>query len=91
MNIPIIVESHEGQFVASLVGTPNVSAVEQTRAMAISSVKNKIQRSIESGELIFLDFDSAGLSGFAGKYKNDPTLRDICDQAYKQRDEDRGR
>ena len=31
----------------------------------------------------------AGVSTLAGKYKDDPTLREICDEAYKQRDAER--
>lgn len=88
MTFPILVESHEGHFVASLAGTPKVCAVEQTRSQAISSLKNKIHQSIESGELLFLELDTGGLSSLAGKYNSDPTLRDICEEAYQQRDED---
>jgi hypothetical protein len=29
-----------------------------------------------------------GLSGLFGKYRDDPTLRDICDAAYQERDAD---
>ena len=43
--------------------------------------------SIESGELLFIDIGAAGLSDIAGKYESDPTLQDICNEAYRQRDE----
>lgn len=91
MNVPILIESHEGQFAASLVGTSKVKAVEQSRSLAISSLRNKIHQSIKSGELLFLDIDATGLSNIVGKYESDPTLRDICNEAYKKRDEDRSR
>lgn len=88
MTFPILVESHEGQFVASLVGTSNVRVVEPTRSQAISSLKIKIRQSLESGELFLLELDSVGLSNLAGKYESDPTLRDICEEAYQIREEE---
>ncbi len=88
MTFPISVESHDGQFIASLVGTSNVRAVESTHSQAISSLKVKIHQSIESGELYLLELDTVGISNLAGKYEADPTLRDICDNAYKKRNEE---
>jgi hypothetical protein len=29
-----------------------------------------------------------GLAGLFGRYRDDPTLRDICDAAYQERDAD---
>ena len=29
-----------------------------------------------------------GLAGLFGKFRDDPTLREICEQAYKERDAD---
>ena len=88
MTFPVLVESHNGQFVASLVGTSNVRAVESTRSQAISSLKAKIHQSIESGELFFLELDTVGISSLAGKYESDPTLRDIYEDAYEKRDKE---
>ncbi len=34
-----------------------------------------------------IDIDATGLSDIAGKYESDPTLQDICNEAYRQRDE----
>ena len=88
MTFPVLVETYDGQFVASLVGTSKVRVVEPTRSQAISSLKTKIHQSIEAGELFFLELDTVGISKLAGKYESDPTLRDICDEAYKKRDEE---
>ena len=88
MTFPVLVELNEGRFQASLVGSSNIFAIEESRSQAISSLEAKIHQRIESGDLLFLNIDNIGISSIAGKYKSDPTLRDICDNAYAQRDED---
>jgi hypothetical protein len=86
MTFPIFIEARNGHFTASLVGAPGLSVVESTRALAIAALKMEIQQRIEIGELIPLEFESIGVSNLAGKYSADPTLREICEQAYQLRD-----
>ena len=43
---------------------------------------------VDQGELINLEIGRKGLAGLFGKYRDDPTLQDICDEAYKERDAD---
>jgi len=88
MTFPVLVESEDGRFVASLVGVPNLRAAEPTRSQAILSLKTKINQNAETGRLLFLELDAPGISTLAGKYRSDPTLRDICEEAYKKRDEE---
>jgi hypothetical protein len=89
MTFPILVEPVNGQYVASLVGAPDMRAIEATRSQAISALEARIQQRIENGELLTLEIYSSGVSRFAGKYKNDPTLRDICRDAYTMRNAER--
>jgi len=42
------------------------------------------------GELLSLDVEPIGVSSLAGKYGTDPTLRAICEDAYRRRDAERG-
>ncbi|MEP7340769.1 MAG: hypothetical protein ABI977_23770 [Acidobacteriota bacterium] len=86
MNFPVMVESQNGHFTASLVGAPSLSVVESTRAQAIAALKAEIQQRIEQGELLSLEVGPIGVSDLAGKFKDDPTLREICEQAYRERD-----
>jgi hypothetical protein len=88
MTFPVLVESENGRFVASLAGVPNIRAAEPTRSQAILSLKAKISQNAETGRLLFLEPDAPGISTLAGKYRSDPTLRDICEEAYKKRDEE---
>jgi hypothetical protein len=89
VTFPILVKAREGQFDASLAGAPNVRVQQPTRSGAIAALKVEIQQWIERGELLSLEIETVGVSGLAGTYSDDPTLSEICDQAYQIRDVDR--
>jgi hypothetical protein len=86
MSFPVSIEAQNGHFVASLVGVPGLRVIESTYAQALASLRAAIQHRITQGELVALEIDSIGVSTLAGKYKDDPTLREICEEAYKLRD-----
>jgi hypothetical protein len=86
MTFPVLVEAHDGQFAASLVGMPQVRVVKPTRAQAAAALKTEIEQRIQLGELISLEIEGGGVSALAGKYRDDATLRDICAEAYRARD-----
>lgn len=86
MSFPIFVEAINGQFAASLIGAPNVRVVKPNRAQAIAGLKAEIEQRVALGELLSLEIDAVSVSSLAGKYGSDPTLRDICDEAYQLRD-----
>ncbi len=89
MSFPVLVEMQAGQFAASLAGVPNVRVVQPTRSQAITALKSEIQQRIELGELLSLDIESVSVSSLAGRYSDDPTLREICEDAYQLRDAER--
>lgn len=89
MSFPIFVEAINGQFAASLIGAPNVRVVKPNRAQAIAGLKAEIQQRVALGELLSLEIDAVSVSSLAGKYGSDPTLREICDEAYQLRDAER--
>ena len=86
MTFPVLVEACDDQFAASLVGVPKIRVVGPTRSQAIDALKAEIEHRVALGELLSLDIESMGVSSLAGKYKSDPTLRTICDDAYQARD-----
>ena len=86
MTFSVIVVSSEDRFSAALVGEPKVCGLGATRAAAIAALKTEVGQRIQRGELITLDIDSGGIAGLAGKYAADPTLEDICREAYRERD-----
>ena len=86
MTFPVLIVQQEGQFSATLVGAPEVGVVRPSRRDAIASLKVEIQRRIDLGELVSLDVETTGVSALAGKYGDDTTLRELCDEAYAARD-----
>ena len=88
MTCPIIVEPTNGQFAASLVGVPSARATAPTREMAIAALRAELDARIERGELLFIELAPAGVSTLAGSYSADPTLREICNRAYQERDDE---
>jgi predicted RNase H-like HicB family nuclease len=88
MTFPVIVHPLRGQFEATLVGAPDVSATASTREAALAALESAIAGRLDRGELVALEVPRRGLAGLFGKYRDDPTLREICDAAYKERDAD---
>lgn len=86
MTVPIVVESTDGQFAASVVGVAHARATAPTREQAINALKADLDARVNRGEPQFIELSPIGLTSLAGKYADDPTLRDICEQAYRERD-----
>jgi hypothetical protein len=86
MTFPVMIEASNGQFVAVLVGAPAIRAVGPTRDAALAALHTDLAQRLARGELVSLDLAPTGVSGLAGTYSTDPTLRDICTEAYRARD-----
>lgn len=86
MVLPVFVEPWDGQFAATLVGAPTIRAVGPTRAEALTALQADLAQRLAHGELVSLELPPVGVSGLAGKYRTDPTLREICADAYRRRD-----
>ncbi len=88
MTFSVIVHPSDGQFEATLVGAPDVRATGSTRIGSLAALEAVIEKRVEQGELVTLEIGRKGLAGLFGKYRDDPTLQDICDDAYIERDAD---
>ncbi|MBP6824068.1 MAG: hypothetical protein KA368_21150 [Acidobacteria bacterium] len=89
MSFPVLVEAENGYFAASLLGAVNLRVVEPTRDEAVAALKTELQQRIQKGELLSVEVGelaTIGVSDLVGKYRDDPTLREICEQAYQLRD-----
>jgi len=86
MTFPIVVESCEGQFRASLLGDPDLCVGAPSREAAVAALKEQLRERVAQGQLLSVDVDSECVWGLAGKFADDPTLHDICDEAYVARD-----
>jgi hypothetical protein len=89
MTFPVWVSPRDGRYTASILGTPGLNASGETRAAAIESLRTEVVQRMSAGELTFIEVEPKGLLGLAGKYKDDPSLREICEEAYRQRDAER--
>ena len=86
VTVSVLVEQTNGQFCASLVGSPELRCVRPLRADAIAALQNELAQKITAGELLNLEIPTLGVSGLAGRFRDDPALREICDQIYGERD-----
>src|SRR5436309_13496048 len=87
MTFPVIVHPSNGQLQATLLGAPGMSVTASTREAALAALESAIAGRLDQGELVALEV-RRGLAGLFGKYRDDPTLREICDTAYRDRDAD---
>ena len=88
MTFPVVVHPAQGQYEATLVGVPDVRATASTRAEALEKLEAAISKRLDQGDLVLLEVRRRGLGGLFGKFRNDPTLREICEEAYQERDAD---
>jgi len=86
MAFPVLVEHCDGQFAATLVGVPTMRVVGSTRAEVLAALQADLTQRMARGELVSLELVPTGVSGLAGQYRTDPTLREICREAYHLRD-----
>lgn len=90
MNFPVTITDSDGQFTATLVGVPDVTAVGSSRPEALRLLENEVQRKISLGELATLETPSkGGVSAMIGAFADDPTIMEICEEAYAERDRTR--
>jgi len=88
MVFSVFVEQADGQFTASLVGDRSVYVVGSTREEALAAIRRELRHRIHNGELVLLDVSTGGLMSLAGKYADDPSLQEICKEAYAERERD---
>jgi hypothetical protein len=86
MTFPVIVHPAAGQFEATLVGAPDLRATASTRQEALAALESAIAKRLDEGELVALEVRPRGLAGMFGIFRDDPTLREICERAYQERD-----
>lgn len=86
MAFPIFVHQDDGHLVATLLGSPEVRVEAPTREEALAQMRATLEIRMSLGELVFLEVPTEGILAAAGKYRDDPSLQEICDEIYRQRD-----
>lgn len=89
MTLTVLVQQTEGEFSASLIGSPEIQVVRSTRSEAISALQRELAARVAAGELVDLEVSPAGVSQLIGIFRDDETLQEICDEIYRQRDAER--
>ena len=92
MTVPVWVEKQNGMFTATVLGAPKVKAEGATKEQAVAAVTAQLRSRVKAGEVVLVDVDNpgfVGVSGMAGIFRDDPTLREICEEAYRLRDAER--
>lgn len=89
MSVSVLVEQSEGQFCASPLGMAGLRFVGPSREEVLTSLRRALADKFASGELVDLETEQSGVSGPSGRFRDDPSLRDIRDQIYRDRDSER--
>jgi hypothetical protein len=89
MTFTVRLEQTDGSYVASVAGDASLRVQGSTREVALDRLRTELSRRIDRGEIVILDIPPTGVTSFAGIFKDDPTLDEIVDEAYRQRDAER--
>ena len=89
MTLSILIEQTNGRFTATLAGAPSVSGVAETRSGAVAALETEVRRRLIAGELTTIEIETQGISHLSGRFADDPSLREICADAYAARDAER--
>ena len=89
MSVSVLVEQSEGQFCASPLGMAELRFVGPSRLDVLTSLRRALARKLANGELVDLETEPLGLSGQSGRFRDDPSLCEIRDQIYRDRDAER--
>jgi hypothetical protein len=86
VTVPILIQQTDGQFYASLAGSSEISCVGATRVEAVAALQTELAQRVAAQELMDLEIQPLGVTGLAGRFHDDPTLREIRDEIYRERE-----
>lgn len=87
MPYPVAVRQENGRYVATLLGAPELRAEGATREAALAQLQALLQERVARGELVSMEVEpKSGVLAIAGKYRDDPTLAEMCAEIYRERD-----
>ena len=89
MTVSILIQPSNGQYAASLIGSPDLRCIRPSRDEALAALRSELAQKVKAGELVDLDISAVGVTGLAGRFADDPSLVEICNDIYRDRDADR--
>ena len=87
MNVPIWLEQRDGRYVATSVVDPQVRVEADTREAALIDIRRYIVEGPGIRELVFVTVPDQPADDIFGSMAGDTNLQEICDEAYRLRDE----
>ena len=88
MTVPVWLEQLDGRFVASSVTHPDVRVEAATRDAALLAVQQRLAAGPAYRELVYVTLPEPTQDDIFGSMAGDTNLQEICDEAYRQRDEE---
>ncbi|MBW4511896.1 MAG: type II toxin-antitoxin system HicB family antitoxin [Scytonematopsis contorta HA4267-MV1] len=87
MEYQIFVQSKKDNFVASVIGIPNVIVEASTESEAISKVKTALEAQLATGKFVTIEvnpkeffYQKTTKMKYAGIFANDPTFDDLMEK-----------
>ncbi len=87
MQYQIFIQSQKDNFIASVVGMPNVMVEANTEEEAISKAKSALQAQLATGKFVTIEVNPQEISHqettqmkYAGIFADDPTFDDFMDK-----------
>lgn len=88
-----VVEQQEGQFLATVLGWPDISVVGNSRQEVIESLNQLVQERLDQAEIVPLALKVTKSPGenpwlkFAGRFANDEQFKQVIDEVETYRQE----
>lgn len=89
MQLPVRVEQTNGEFTAYVLGSPDWHAKHATAEGAVVALRLVVAEKVERHEIATIDVPADGWVAAFGKFRDDPTILEICEEAYRERDRER--
>jgi hypothetical protein len=93
MVMSVLITPRDGRFLASVLGSSEVSAVGDTKPAAIDALKAELARRQSAGELVAIEVPPVAVTDLVGRHSvaYRENLREIVAEAYRLRDEEKAR
>jgi hypothetical protein len=90
--VPVLVESQNGTFTASVLGNPGVKATGPTKDAAAEALRAILWQRAAAGDLVFLPMPAVPFPPRPPLSPEDvEDMREMCAEIYRERDEQKRR
>ena|GEM_PF-5402068 len=95
MQLLVSVKPENGHYVASVLGSPLVTANGETQELAFGALQTRLRNELESGKILEMEVQASSQTAIApcgnimegaGLFVGDDTWLEILEEIYRQRD-----